>query len=148
MSGMRKRGDIVRRAGASVALARTALPVFAAAALVVVAAPDATAGVTGLQASPGLSWGPSKLYGTTCTYTLTATVNDAQPVSFYDFDPSSTFSPSNYIYPANGTATVRWTPGQTGWHRIVAYQSSEGGPAINLDVGTGTNTGSACLVLS
>ncbi len=129
-----------RLLGSSVAL-------LGVAASVLVTAPDAAARVTGLHASPGLSWGPTQQYGTNCTYTLTATVDDAAPVSFYDFDPSTVFSPSNYIQPVDGVATVQWTPTNPGWHRIVAYQTSEGGPAINLEVGTGINTGSACLVL-
>lgn len=130
--------------------ASTAATALLAAALVLTAAPDAAAAVTGLQAFPGtpaVSWGPQSQYGTGCTYTLTATVTGYGPVSFADWTGAATFYPSNYIHPGGGKATVSWTPNQPGWHRISAYQTSAGGPAIDLLVGTGVNTGSACVVL-
>lgn len=121
--------------------------VLAATALAVATAPDASADVTTLHAVPGMSWGPSSQYGTNCTYTLTATINAWMPVSFYDFTEAATFSPSNYIQPTAGSVSVQWTPTRPGWHHITAYQTSAGGPSIDLLVGTGVNTGSACVVL-
>lgn len=125
--------------------------VLAVAALALVTAtagsPSAAADVVNVEATPGLSWGPSTRFGTNCGYTLTATVTTAEPVTFYDFDPASTFSPSNYIYPTNGVATVTWTPKQPGGHRILVHQVSGIGPTMDIEVGIGINAGSACLVL-
>ncbi|MEU7141621.1 hypothetical protein ABZ942_19360 [Nocardia sp. NPDC046473] len=119
----------------------------------VTTAPSAAARVTSLAAAPGMSWGPATPYGTNCTYTLTATVTNPNPVAFYDFGPESTFAPDRYSHPTAGTTTVRWTPTQPGRHRIMAYQTFTGGPAmdtaaLDIQVGTGINTGSACIVPS
>ncbi|RDI67906.1 hypothetical protein DFR76_102307 [Nocardia pseudobrasiliensis] len=128
---------------------RVSAPILlaAAAGLLIALAPAAAADVTSLTADPGLSWGPSSRYGTSCSYQLTAATNTGAKVSFYDFTEAATFAPSNYVDSVNGVATVRWTPTRPGAHRIVAYQTSAGGPEITLQVGTGINAGSACLVL-
>ncbi|MBB5917361.1 hypothetical protein BJY24_006273 [Nocardia transvalensis] len=143
-------GDSRRRAGYAATGLATA--VLAAGFLTALTAPAARAVVTDLQVSPGtpaFSWGPQSQYGTSCTYTLTATVTigDDRGVSFYDWTEAASFAPANYVSPANGTATVGWTPTRPGWHHISAYQGSEGGPAVDVLVGNGINTGSACLVL-
>lgn len=136
-------------------LGTTAMAVLSAAVLTVSAAPDAAARVTGLTVgpgSPGMSFGASQ-YGTNCTYTLTAAVDDYHPVVFTDSTGAGTFFPSSRIDPRfdvhtlKGEAVVSWTPTQPGWHHIYADQPPYAGPALNLLVGNGVNTGSACLVL-
>ncbi|MFC8525911.1 hypothetical protein [Nocardia sp. NPDC057227] len=119
---------------------------LAAAALPVGLAPSAAAEVFTLRAEPGASWGPVTPFGTSCTYTLVAAVSTDMPVSFYDFEDSSTFVPGNLVTPVNGVATVRWTPVVPGTHRIMAYQTSAGGPTVDIQVGTGVDTGSGCAV--
>ncbi|MEU7138833.1 hypothetical protein ABZ942_05225 [Nocardia sp. NPDC046473] len=133
----------------------TAVAVLSAAVLTLSTAPDAAARVTGLNVGPGspaMSVGASQ-YGTNCTYTLTAAVDDYHPVVFNDstgagtFFPSDTINPSFDIHTLKGEAIVSWTPTQPGWHHIYANQPPYAGPAVSLLVGNGINTGSACLVL-
>lgn len=121
------------------------------------AAPGHAAGtVTGLTVtagSPGWSVGVTSQYGTNCTYTLTAAVSDYHPVAFRDstgaatFYPSASLSPDFDVHTLKGQATVSWTPSGAGWHHLVAEQYPNGSTAIDVLVGNGINTGSACIVL-
>ncbi|WP_330180726.1 hypothetical protein OHB26_30620 [Nocardia sp. NBC_01503] len=111
--------------------------------------------VTSLNASPGSpaqSVGLTSQYGSNCTYTLTAAVGDYHNVRFTDtgaatFAPNATVIPYYDSHTSRGQATVSWTPTAPGQHHLYAEQYPNGSLAIDLLVGTGVNTGSACLVL-
>ncbi|MFC8044581.1 hypothetical protein [Nocardia sp. NPDC057353] len=122
-------------------LAGAAALVLSAVAL---AAPSASAAVTGIAVAPGLTLGTHD-YGTGCSYTVTATVDDdTQRVYFFEEGQGPTgFADAA---PVDGTATVTWTPSRTattyiyavqpGWSEILRYP---------VDIGTGINLGSACV---
>ncbi|MVU77603.1 hypothetical protein GPX89_10170 [Nocardia sp. ET3-3] len=116
----------------------------------------ATGTVTDLSltaGTPGWSFGATTRVGTNCTYTLTADVSDYHDVTFRDTTGASVFSPSTTIQPTfdvhtlTGQATVSWTPTQPGSHHLYIEQYPNGSAAADVLVGTGINTGSACLVL-
>ncbi|RDI60500.1 hypothetical protein [Nocardia pseudobrasiliensis] len=80
-------------------------------------------------------------------------VDDYHPVVLYDTTgaavlyPSGTIDPVFDIHTLQGTATVSWTPTRPGMHRIYTAQPPYAGPVIDVLVGNGINTGSACIVL-
>ncbi|APA97737.1 hypothetical protein NS506_03687 [Nocardia seriolae] len=138
----------------------TAVGVIAAALSAIggiTAAPGhATGTVTDLSltaSAPGWSVGVTSRFGTNCTYTLTADVSDYHDVAFRDttstaiFSPGATIKPRFDIHTLTGQATVSWTPTQPGWHHLYVEQYPNGYAAADVLVGTGINTGSACLVL-
>ncbi|WP_458687862.1 hypothetical protein [Nocardia tengchongensis] len=82
-----------------------------------------------------------------------AVVSDYHLVLFRDttgaatFFPGTTVSPDFDAHTLKGQATVSWTPTGAGWHHLIAEQYSNGSTAIDVLVGNGTNTGSACIIL-
>ncbi|MET7773970.1 hypothetical protein [Nocardia sp. NPDC005366] len=109
-------------------------------------APPASATVTGIAIAPGFAIGTHR-YGTTCSYTVTVTVdNDSQPVFFYEEGQG----PSGFAeaMPSGGVATATWTPSSTNIHYIYAFQPNASAQARQtVDVGTGINLGSACVAI-
>lgn len=128
--------------------ALTALTTFAAmAAAVILVAPNATAQVWRVDVSAGSAIGlGTSQFGTGCSYTVTAEGRSGDSVWFYDLGAYGTFNPQSTTVGSNGRATTTWTPQATGWHRIWAdsYYGSAG--SGDIQVGTGINLGSACVV--
>lgn len=107
-------------------------------------APTAAADVT-VAPSAG---GSSGTYGTGCPVTLTANVTapDAIPaaVTFLDNGAGIGIGTTD----GAGNASVQWTPGTTGQHTIIARYGGFGPSAQTVvNVGTGINAGSSCIVL-
>ncbi|PBC35508.1 hypothetical protein CJ179_46360 [Rhodococcus sp. ACS1] len=122
------------------ALGATALG--ATATILVLAAPSASANVTSVNISQGLSLGGSTAFGTGCTYRVTANVNGPGDVRFYD---NGVFF-AGPLTPTGGAATVQWTPTGTGKHIIQARQVGPPNEETRM-VGNGLNLGSSCVVL-
>lgn len=126
--------------------AATVAALAAAVSAAVLAAPPASATVTGITIAPGLSGGAHP-YGTTCSYTVTATVDDgSQRVYFFEEGQGPTgFADA---MPSGGVATVSWTPSRPGVHYIYALQPNATTQIrLPVDVGNGINLGSACVAL-
>lgn len=115
------------------------------AAALTLAAPAASADVTSVTVSSGSSFGSSNMHGTGCEYTVTASVNSYGPVYFYD---NGQFLGEAYSF--GWQAQHTWTPTTTGTHVLSAWQPY-GGTDMPIDlpveVATGINLGSACVVL-
>ncbi|MFC8531732.1 hypothetical protein [Nocardia sp. NPDC057227] len=126
-------------------LAEVAVALGAAASVAALGAPTASAAVTGITVAPGRTIGLHD-YGTGCSYTVTATVDDSAQVYFFEEGQGPTgFADAT---PVDGTATVTWTPSRTATTYLFAAQA--GGnvwPRVPVDVGTGINLGSACVAL-
>ncbi|MVU78513.1 hypothetical protein GPX89_14815 [Nocardia sp. ET3-3] len=121
----------------------TACTTFAAAAAaLVLAAPDAGAYVTSVSVSSGTSIGGG--YGTNCSYTITVNGSPNEYVWMYD-SASATFNPQQFSLGSGGSATASWTPTSTGTHYVQAW-SYNGSQYAVLTVNTGINLGSACFV--
>ncbi|MGY0503138.1 hypothetical protein ACWZHB_32030 [Nocardia sp. FBN12] len=136
-----------RRIGFTVLLG--AVPVM------MMAAPNAAAAVTGLSVEQ-----PTEGLRTGCAYTVTvnvdAPVSEAGEVSI---GISGGSVPGNgkrlgvaVYHPENSTATFDWTPEYTGRQNLVAQQFKPGqytsAQYVTVDVvGRGVNTGSSCLPL-
>lgn len=120
------------------AFAATALTASAAALLCT--APHASAYVTSVTVS---STGGGK-YGTGCPYQVTIKGSANENVWLYD-SAASSFAPQQLVLDATGTSASTWTPSSTGTHYVQAW-SYNGSQWATLEVGTGTNLGSACLV--
>ncbi|WP_157556913.1 hypothetical protein [Nocardia acidivorans] len=119
--------------------------VVAAAAALVLAAPNASAYVSGVTVSSGSSINlGSGNYGTNCAYTITVNGSPNEYVWLYDSN-GSTLSPQQFSLGSGGTATSSWTPTSTGTHVIQAW-SYNGSQWTTVQVGTGINLGSACVV--
>ncbi|MFD8100584.1 hypothetical protein ACFV24_13675 [Nocardia fluminea] len=121
----------------------------------VLAAPNATAAVTGVSVEQ-----PAEGLRTGCSYTVTvgvdAPVSEAGEVTI---GISGGSVPGNgkqlgvaVYHPENSTATFEWTPEYTGRQNLVAQQFKPGQYTstdyITVEVvGRGLNTGSSCLPL-
>lgn len=124
--------------------------VAGAAALGVVAsataliAPPASATVTSIAIAPASTLGTHR-YGTTCSYTVTVTVDDdSQTVYFFEEGQG----PSGFAdaKPSGGVAKATWTPSSTKITYIYAVQPNASAQIRQpVDVGTGINLGSACV---
>ena len=102
---------------------------------------QASATVTKLEIQQGNSNG----FGTSCTYTVTASTTTDDPVVFSDLGGAN-FTPLPVITATGGSATVGWTPTTPGPHLITATQG-DNIQTIPLNVGTGVSTGStSCRV--
>ncbi|MFE6860239.1 hypothetical protein [Nocardia sp. NPDC057668] len=116
----------------------------AAACASILAAPTASATVTGIAIAPGLTLGLHS-QGTGCSYTITATVDDnSKRVYFYEEGQG----PSGFAdaQPVGGEAKVTWTPTSTKPTYIYAFQPGATAQIRQpVDIGTGVNLGSACL---
>ncbi|WP_327141040.1 hypothetical protein [Nocardia sp. NBC_01327] len=112
----------------------------ASAAALLCSAPQASAYVTSVTVT---SSGGGK-YGTGCSYKVTVTGSANEYIWLYD-SATSTFDPQQFALDATGTATSTWTPSSTGTHYVQAW-SYNGSQWATIEVGTGTNLGSACLV--
>jgi hypothetical protein len=130
--------DTLRRTGP--------IAVFAAvAAGLVLAAPQAAANtITNLTIAPGLGNG----YGTGCSYQVSATVQqDPAHVILLDNGWEPRGGPSPVV---SGTSiTWTWTPATTGQHTLEAryiYMGADVSRTVTVEVGTGQNLGSACVV--
>ncbi|MFI6865869.1 hypothetical protein [Nocardia sp. NPDC050406] len=126
--------------------ALTATTTFAAmAAAVVLAAPNATAYVSNVSVASGNSIGlGSAQYGTNCSHTVTVEGSAWESVWLYSTN-AGTFNPQSFNLGSSGRATSTWTPSNTGWTGIHAW--SYGGDRWTwVNVGTGINLGSACVV--
>ncbi|KZM73527.1 hypothetical protein AWN90_33455 [Nocardia terpenica] len=118
------------------------------------AAPDAVADVTAVEVAPGMSFGSSGVYGTGCSYTITATAKPGTSVLFIDevggVRTQETLRPPGAPTGDTGKAQTVWTPDRAGVHTIWAGEYPTPGAAIvtsEVNVGTGINLGPACLVL-
>ncbi|MFI6214141.1 hypothetical protein ACIBCD_19295 [Nocardia brasiliensis] len=132
------------RSNKSIAAALTSFGAVSAA--LVVAAPAAPATVNAVGVAPGLSFGSSTAFGTSCTYIATATATPGDVVGF--FDPTGTFDPGGWItVPSSGTVTAKWTPLVPGNHTVYAVRNEGEFVSTQASVGTGVNLGFACLVL-
>ncbi|MFI5501652.1 hypothetical protein ACIA5E_21535 [Nocardia asteroides] len=120
----------------------TAAGVFAG--LSALLAPTAFATVTGIEIEPALTLGGHS-YGTTCTYTVSVTVDD-NTKRVYFFEEGQ--GPSGFAdaMPSGGVAEAAWTPSKPGIAYIYAVQP-DAWPETRkaVDVGTGVNLGSACV---
>ncbi|MGV9667444.1 hypothetical protein [Nocardia niigatensis] len=126
--------------------ALTALTTFAAAAAaLVLAAPDAGAYVTSVTVSNGSAISLGGGHGTNCSYTLTVNGSPNEYVWLYD-SVSATFNPQQFSLGSGGTATSTWTPTATGIHYVQAW-SYNGSQWATVTVKTGMNLGSACVVI-
>lgn len=126
--------------------ALTATTSFAAmAAAVILAAPNASAWVSNVSVSSGNSFGlGSAQYGTNCSYTVTVEGSAYESVWLFSTN-AGTFNPQNFNLGSGGKGTTSWTPTSTGWHGIQAW-SYNGSQWTWVNVGTGINLGSACVV--
>jgi hypothetical protein len=119
-----------------------------AALTMVLTAPTAAAGITGITIDPGISSASSAAYGSGCSYTVTATSDNGLPV-FFGSTALAGFS-QNWVTPVNGRVSTVWTPRQTGTHVLTA-SSGEGGALTfrntTVVVGNGVSVGPGCVVL-
>ncbi|WP_141717471.1 hypothetical protein [Nocardia altamirensis] len=126
---------------------KSAVTGFALAALAALlwTAPDASAYVTSVTVSSASSidLGGGK-HGTTCAYTVTVTGSANEYVWLYDSN-AATFGTPQFSLGATGTGTSTWTPTATGTHYVQAW-SYNGSQWAVIEVGTGVNLGSACVV--
>ncbi|MFI2332166.1 hypothetical protein ACH474_02130 [Nocardia rhamnosiphila] len=110
------------------------------------AAPPASATVTGIGIAPSFTLGTHR-YGTTCTYTVRVTVDDnTKPVYFFEEGQGPTgFAQA---MPSGGEAQASWIPSRPDIGYIYAVQP-DAWPETRqvVDVGTGINFGSACVAL-
>lgn|GEM_PF-4245122 len=137
---------------------RTAAVVTGAGALasaLALAAPQASAKVTGIDVAQSTSFGSSNSYGTGCSYTITATSTGKNvAVVFMDevngVKTTADLNPVGHAVDAQGHASVTWTPTQAGTHTIYAgdYVSGETYLTTQVTVGTGINLGPVCVVVS
>ncbi|MFB8275821.1 hypothetical protein [Nocardia colli] len=112
----------------------------------VLTAPAAPAAVTAVGVAPGLSFGSSTAFGTTCSYIATATAAPGDVVGF--FDATGVFDPGGWItVPSSGTVTAKWTPLVPGNHSVFAVHNSGAFVSTTATVGNGVNLGPVCLVL-
>ncbi|MGV9663442.1 hypothetical protein [Nocardia niigatensis] len=126
--------------------------VFAGAAALGVAvsvtalAAPASATVTSIAIAPATTLGAHR-YGTTCSYTVTVTVDDdSQTVYFFEEGQG----PSGFAEakPSGGVAKATWTPSSTKPTYIYAVQPNATAQIRQpVDIGTGINLGSACVAL-
>ncbi|MGW2665698.1 hypothetical protein ACWCW7_32510 [Nocardia tengchongensis] len=114
----------------------------AAAAVLVLAAPDAAAYVSSVNIATGTSIGGG--YGTNCAYTVTVNGSPNEYVWLYD-STAATFNPQQFSLGTGGTATSSWTPTSTGTHYVQAWTYNGSQWAV-VTVNTGINLGSACVV--
>lgn len=114
-------------------------------AAVVLTAPDASASVWNVSVAPGASVGlGGTQYGTSCSYTVTVEGTAFENV-WFDDNIGGTVNPGTVNLGSSGRATVTWMPYVPGWHRIDAWTPhNDMGAWVN--VGTGINLGSACVV--
>ncbi|MEV3963066.1 hypothetical protein AB0M34_19570 [Nocardia sp. NPDC050193] len=112
-----------------------------AAAVLMVAPPSAGAAIDDFTVSPGLGNG----YGTSCSYELKAVGNNALRISF--LDNGWEFRDGKKQVSGN-TITTTWTPREPGTHVLTAREVTGdlSERSITVQVGVGTNLGSACVV--
>ncbi|MEU0545132.1 hypothetical protein [Nocardia sp. NPDC005978] len=112
----------------------------ATAAALLWSAPQASAYVTSVTVT-STSGGK---YGTGCSYKVTVKGSASENIWLYD-SAAAGFDPQQLVLDATGTGTSTWSPTSTGTHYVQAW-SYNGSQWATLEVGTGTNLGSACLV--
>ncbi|WP_280233168.1 hypothetical protein [Nocardia cyriacigeorgica] len=122
-------------------------PVFlTAAAGLVMAAPQASAAVVhSVAVSPGLGNG----FGTTCSYEIKAIVDASIAHRTIFRDNGWEIRGNGGPKEVNGdTVTQRWTPATPGEHVITAsvHVGTDETVSTTIQVGEGTNLGSACVV--
>ncbi|MGW0248266.1 hypothetical protein ACWDYH_16710 [Nocardia goodfellowii] len=112
-----------------------------AAAGLALAAPQASAeiGTSVIIAGGGLSNG----FGTGCTYNVIANSNNTARV---DVSDNGVWIGASEGSPTPKTHTIKWTPATTGTHTLLVTQGADS-KTIVLNVGTGINGGSSCLVI-
>ncbi|MEV6280043.1 hypothetical protein [Nocardia sp. NPDC051832] len=133
------------RSKRSAAAAATTFGAMAAA--LVLTAPTAPALVSSINVSQGLSFGSSTVYGTGCSYTVTATASNGEAVLFWDFN-GGVFDPPGVIWVgSSGTAVAQWTPLTKGTHTLIAWGAFND-RQTQITVGTGFKLGNVCLVTS
>ncbi|GAB2653202.1 hypothetical protein [Nocardia goodfellowii] len=112
-----------------------------AAAGLALAAPQASAeiGTSVIIAGGGLSNG----FGTGCTYNVIANSNNTARV---DVSDNGVWIGASEGSPSPKTHTIKWTPATTGTHTLLVTQGADS-KTIVLNVGTGINGGSSCLVI-
>ncbi len=129
----------------------------ATAAAVVVTAPAASAYITAITPTPGLSLGANS-YGTGCTYPVTITGDPGDQVVWvedqvyrngsWDHAATGVFGPVSAVPGKPGKFTVSWTPNATGEHYLGAgHNQYREGASVKVNVGTGLNLGSSCVTL-
>ncbi|WP_330229189.1 hypothetical protein OHA40_24285 [Nocardia sp. NBC_00508] len=131
--------------------------VTTATAAAVITAPAASAYITAVTPTPGLSLGANS-YGTGCTYTVTITGDPGDKVVWvedqvyrngtWDHVATGTFGPVREVAGKPGQFTVEWTPNATGEHYLGAgHNQYREGASVKVNVGTGSNLGSSCVAL-
>ncbi|MBL1077118.1 hypothetical protein JK358_22220 [Nocardia sp. 2] len=137
---------MIRSRTSAFATLTTALAAIAAA--LVLAAPNASAFVWRVDVSPGLAVGlGTSQYGSGCSYTVTVQGWSGDHAWLYDTGGFGTFNPQTVTIGSDGRGTSTWTPHTTGWHRVWADSYYGGAGSDWINVGTGINLGSACVVL-
>ncbi|MGX1808372.1 hypothetical protein ACWIGI_21855 [Nocardia sp. NPDC055321] len=125
-----------------------AAAVAALAGTLVLTAPGANAQVWRVDVSAGTSIGlGTSQFGSGCSYTVTVQGRPGDGAWFYDVEGYGTFSPQWVSIGADGRASTTWTPHSAGWHRIYADSYYGGASSGSINVGTGINLGSACVVV-
>ncbi|MET9492405.1 hypothetical protein [Nocardia sp. NPDC006630] len=106
--------------------------------------PSASATVTSIAIAPSATFGGHH-YGTTCSYTVTVSVDDySQTVYFFEEGQG----PGGFAEakPSGGVAKATWTPSSTKVTYIYAVQPNATGQIRQpVDIGSGINAGSACI---
>ncbi|RJO70907.1 hypothetical protein D5S18_27390 [Nocardia panacis] len=104
------------------------------AAALMLAAPTASASITGFDVMPG----PMPGFGTGCTYTVIAHAGPGEYLSFYD-SQDGLFDPAGAVQVgASGEVRARWTPSTPGRHNLHAAQiGSEKTLRIEVAAGVG-----------
>ncbi|MFC6011096.1 hypothetical protein [Nocardia lasii] len=127
-------------------LRRTACAAAVVAGFAAVAAPPASATVTGIDIAPSASFGLHP-YGTTCSYTVNVTVDDNSK-KVYFFEEGQGPSGFAEATPVDGVASATWVPSRTDITYIYAVQP-DAWPETRLpvSVGSGIDTGSGCIAL-
>ncbi len=124
--------------------AAAAVGLGVAATLTALSAPSASATVTSIAIAPASTFGTHR-YGTTCSYTVTVSVDDdSQTVYFFEEGQG----PSGFAEakPVGGVAKATWTPSSTKVTYIYAVQPNATAQIRQpVDIGTGINVGSACI---
>ncbi|MFC9897146.1 hypothetical protein ACFVMC_25955 [Nocardia sp. NPDC127579] len=133
--GERKIGGYVVRCGVVVVLGVVT-------ALAGVGGAGATA--THIGVLPDINVGSATNYGTGCSYTIQAIVDDAV-AAVYIFDNGVLL---RALRPSGGTALLNWVPATTGVHTLSVAQAPDTGATASIDVrvGTGHHIGYGCVV--
>lgn len=122
---------------------------------VALAAPQAGATISGVDLSPGLSFGSASSYGVGCEYKVTVTAKPNTSVSLMDENTDNneragywlSFNPIGVVTDATGKGTTTWYPSWKGLHTFKAQEfGSDVVFTTTVTAGTATKVGPACLV--